>query len=529
MKKYFTFWTILSIIGICLLFVVLQWNSFNAPFERDEGHYAYGAWLLTQGHVPYVDTFEQKPPLIFFPYLLAVLINSAAFWPVHLIAFISFALTVGLLGLTVTREFGQRAGLIAMWLITPMVMLPYLTPFAANTEKFMILPLMGLLAIYVFNRDKPGNWPWFFAAVCGAATILYKQIAIFAVLFIFLVWLVENWRREKSVGSLLPRILFALAGAVLTFVLVTGYFFARGGWPGFWEQTVEFNRYYMAASGGLTFNFLFNHLKIFLYYWQALFFLLIWFLIKRPLRWGFYLGLLLISLASIFNTPYGHYYIMLMPFWAIVSAVALDSLIDQIAIRFKPAMKGWVTFALVFLVLLSMLWPVRSWYFMTPTEVTSRSYSLLNPFVEAPIVAQRVADLTKPDDYVFVAGTEQEILYYAKRLGPTRFGGMYGLMIEHPKALAYQQELVAELGKHPPKVIVWVRSPLSWLVRRSSPRLIFQYLDKLLKERYELVGGSIRRGDSAYWQEPLKKETYGSCSIKVYKLKARYFSPTKNP
>ena len=521
-RSYFTFWTVVSIIGIGLLFILLQWNGFNAPLERDEGDYAYGAWMLTRGHVPYVDTFEQKPPLIFFPYLLAVLINSTAAWPVHLIAFLSFALTVVLVGLTVNHQFGRRAGLIAMWLITPMVMFPFWTPFAANTEKFMILPLMCLLAIYAFNRDKPGGWPWFWAAVCGMATILYKQISVFTVLFVFLVWLVENWRRRRSARALISTIILGSAGACVTFFLVTGYFFARGGFPGFWEQAVEFNRYYINATGGLTLTYFMNYLKVFAAYWPAPIFLLIWILLKRPAGSWFYLGLLAVSLTAIFSTPYGHYYIMLMPIWAIISAISLDSLVNQIVLSVKrPEWDGPVAFILMFFILISMLWPVRDWIFLSPTEVTARSYGILNPFIEAPLVAKRVAELTKPNDYVYIAGSEQEISYYANRLRPTRFSTMYELMLSHPKNLAYQEETIRDLELNTPEVIVWARSPLSWLVTTSSPREVVRFLNELLSERYELVGGGIRQGATAYWQEPVRQDTYGNCSLLVYKLKAR--------
>jgi hypothetical protein len=306
-----------------------------------------------------------------------------------------------------------------------------------------------------------------------------------------------------------------------------GYFIARGGFLAFWEQVVVFNRYYLAASGGPALEFLFRHIGTFARYWPALFILLFWVLVKRPARAWFYLGLLAVSLATIFNTPYGHYYIMLMPVWAIVGAVSLSSLADQIIlIARRPAWGGLITFALVSAVLVSMLWPVRDWLFLPPTEITARCYGILNPFVEAPIVARRVAELTGPDDRVFAAGSEQEILYYAKRLAPSRQTNIYALMIEHPKALAYQKELIGDLERRPPKIIVWSRSPLSWLVRQSSPRLIFTYLDELLKKRYDLVGGSIRQAASAYWQEPLRKETYGACSLKVYRLKAGWGKKT---
>src|SRR5438445_13817343 len=50
----------LGVLGICLLFVVLRWNSHNVPLVRDEGEYAYAAQLLRHGLVPYRDAFLQK-------------------------------------------------------------------------------------------------------------------------------------------------------------------------------------------------------------------------------------------------------------------------------------------------------------------------------------------------------------------------------------------------------------------------------------------------------------------------------------
>lgn len=504
-KKYIGFWTLLSFLGLFLFFVFLHLNSFNAPFERDEGHYAYGSWLLRRGLTPYINTFEQKPPMIFYPYLLAVLINPDAFWPPRLIAALSLMLTLLLLGLIVSREHGGRAGLMVMWLALPMIMFPYLKPFAANTEKFMILPLVGTLAI---RRS------WFWAGVCAVIAVLYKQIALFPVFFIFGVWLIED--RNRS----LRKCFSALGGGAAAFFLFTGYFLARGALSGFWEQLVEFNKYYAFSFGVLNFGYLFRHFQAFLSAWPAVFILLVWFLIKHPPRFWFYLGLMIVSLLPIFNSPHSHYYIMLMPFWAIVTAVSLDSLIEEIVQKLKkPRWAAGLAFAFVFLVVFSMVWPVREYYTMSPLDLVVRSYGPLNPFVESPIVARQVAKLTAPDDYVFIAGTEQQILYYAKRLAPTRFSGMYGLMMDHPKALAYQKELIQDLEKHPPKVIVMVRSPFSWLRQERSPTLIFEHLDTLMKDRYDLVGGCIRRKDIAYWEEPLTKKDKLSCSLLVFRRK----------
>src|SRR5262245_612625 len=63
------FW--LSVCGICVLFVALRWNTFDAPLVRDEGEYAYAGQLLRHGVLPYAGSFLQKPPMVAYSYALA--------------------------------------------------------------------------------------------------------------------------------------------------------------------------------------------------------------------------------------------------------------------------------------------------------------------------------------------------------------------------------------------------------------------------------------------------------------------------
>ena len=513
LKRNFNYWIVLSLLGLSIFFVFLHANSFNAPLSRDEGHYAYGAWLMTKGMTPYVDTFEQKPPMIFYPYLLSIMISPDEFWPPRLVAAISLILTLILLGLTIGREYGGRAGWITVWLALPMIMFPYLYPFAANTEKFLLLPLIGTLAVYVFYRNENSGWPWFWAGVCGAIAILYKPTAILPVFYIFGVWLIEDKKRS------LLKFFSAVCGGLAAFFVFSGYFLLRGALPVFWEQLVIYNIYYISYFRG--YYWLGDNFRFFFPSWTIISLLLIWFLVKFPSRGWFYLGLMLVAWAAIFKAPYSHYYIMLMPFMAIVAAVALNSLAVKITeIIKRPKWCGAVALTLGLLTILLVIWPVRNYYLMPPADLLVRFASPLNPFVEAPIVARRVALLSQPEDRVFIAGSEPEILYYAKRLSPTRFsGGMYGLMMEHPKALEYQREVVDTLEKHPPKLIVFVRSNFSWLRQEKSPTLILDYTIKLLREHYEVIGGYVQRDEAAYWEEPLKIENETSCSLLLFRRK----------
>jgi hypothetical protein len=59
--------------GSIFVFVLLiRAPLLDVPFERDEGEYAYVAWRLDSGELPYLDWFDQKPPAIFWIYRLAL-------------------------------------------------------------------------------------------------------------------------------------------------------------------------------------------------------------------------------------------------------------------------------------------------------------------------------------------------------------------------------------------------------------------------------------------------------------------------
>ena len=156
----------LGVAGLLLLFVALRWNNCNAPLIRDEGEYAYAAQLLRHGVVPYTHSFLQKPPMIIYSYALANAILSQVFWAFsRLLVYLFVALATGLLGFIARREFGAGVALPAMWLMTPMVLLPEIQQFTANTEMFMLLPLLATVAVYCalptteFRRVGLTGWP----------------------------------------------------------------------------------------------------------------------------------------------------------------------------------------------------------------------------------------------------------------------------------------------------------------------------------------------------------------------------------
>lgn len=505
---------ILSILGLFAFFIMLRWNSFNAPFIRDEGEYAYSAWLLRQDIVPYVNAFMQKPPMIIYSYALAQLINQDAYWPPRILAYVFVALATVLTALIARKEFGEGAGLAAAWLVTPMFLLPGLQQQPANVEMFLVLPFMLAIACYIFNRGKASGLCWFSAGLFSALSVLYKPTVLLILSFMFIKWGFEAWRYSMDPGRVFKNIAAGILGGALASSAVLGYFLSHRAFGALWECVVDFNRHY-AACVNFQYGSLVHYLLIFLQNWWGLFAVTAYFIVKCFWRAPLYIWLFVLAAASTCASSLSHYYIILMPFWAILAAGAVNALTEKAAAKSSFRASSIRTVILTTL-LITMVWGTADNLLMSPRECMAAQLSGENPFYESPAVARRVAELTSADDRVFIAGSEPQILYYAKRKSATRFVIMYPLVVNTPMAPGYQERAIEEISSDLPKVIVLATSRLSWGRQPLISDVFNTYLRDLLKNRYVLVGGFLKAGDPR-WQEPLDPGRMKSCSLLVFK------------
>ncbi len=504
-----------AVLGLALLFVALRWNNFDAPLIRDEGEYAYAAQLLVQGVAPYEHAFIQKPPMVIYSYAVSNLLLPHVFWAPRLLAYLCVALATILLGYIARLEFGEGVAWPAMWLVTPMVLLPEMEQFTANTEMFMLLPLLATVAVYVHSRHHgPALTLWFAAGFLGATTLCYKYTALPVLAFVYVVWSVELWRGARNFNLLGRCWLAAFAGAMLAAILELGFFLAHDGGARLWECTIQYNRYYAASSN---FNLAAFWAKVAAFWsgWWILFFVPFAALLKpRPHLW-FWFGMLICSVVATSASLYGQYYIILMPFLALLSAVGVQILAEKLA----PASR-WLGCLMTIAVVILLVRPDVPWMECTRERFAWAKLSGY-PFLESQTVAAQVARHSSPDDFVFIAGSEPQILCYAQRFSPTRFITIYSLMIPTPVARHYQQEVMRDLVAHPPALIVFVRSSSSWERHEDSPPDFAVFLENYLKQDYDLTGGYVTDKSNGHWSEPLTKEEFTNVSLMLYARKGR--------
>ena len=155
-----------------------------------------------RGQLPYEHAFLQKPPMVVYTYALAGALAPNVFWFPRVLAGLFAALATCLLGLIARLEFGPGFALPTMWLVTPMLLFPGLWQFAANTEMFMLAPLLGTVAVYVVSRHRRGGpGAWFWAGLLGATTLRYKSTALPVLALLLASGRWRNGGRTASGGS----------------------------------------------------------------------------------------------------------------------------------------------------------------------------------------------------------------------------------------------------------------------------------------------------------------------------------------
>ena len=454
--------------------------------------------------------------MIIYTYLLGQLINPAALWMPRVLTAISLFCIALLTGVIAWREYGKKAGIASMFLVLPMLLFPFLAPFAANTEQFMLLPLLGLLVLYLFNRTKGDNRTWFWGGGLSALAVLYKPTALLLILYIFINWIFDLIKEKRAPAVIMQSALSAFIGCAVASALILGYLMGKGAAGALWELVVVYNLVY-ARSFGLSFSSFLFYLEKFWHYWWVLFIFSAWSLYWRPGRFWFYAGLIVIALLTVFPAPsgLGYYYLLVMPFWAIIIAAGISSIADLIKEKFGW---GYASPVLAAAAIMIMLYPIHQQFFLSPAKLTEWVYGTVNPFIESAEVARHVRDLTRPQDRIFVAGSEPQIYYYAQRRSASRFIITYPLNLRTIDREFYQKQAIGELKQNPPRVIVVSRRPYSGLWEPGSPTYFIDYLTKTLNERYQLVGGIVwKEGDRYIWQDIIGGEDLPAVSFLVFK------------
>jgi len=182
----------------------------------------------------------------------------------------------------------------------------------------------------------------------------------------------------------------------------------------------------------------------------------------RPTRLWL-LGFCLMSALTVVPGFYfrKHYFLLTLPAAALLAGCAVSGANRLGNSRFG----GWLVWCYALMVAATIMAKSGVWFIRTPEQIARDTYGA-DPLRECELIAGYIQDNSSPDARVTVLGSEPAIYFLARRHSATGYIYTYGLMEEQPFARQMQDEMIREIGNHPPEFIVFADNPCRG---RASP------------------------------------------------------------
>jgi len=477
-------------LSIAALTVLIHLPLIDLPFERDEGEYAYIAWRMDFGEVPYLDWFDQKAPGIFWAYRLALALPGDPVTAVHGVAALFSACSAAALFLLALRLVGTAPAAVGAALFALISADPLIQGTAANAEIFMLLPIIlaNLLFLQVVEEARPPPLRTLLVGLLVGLGVAFKQVAAVNAVFFVLAYplLTQGQRRPARLAQFVG---WTALGGVLVWLPIFASFQARGALEAMIDATFLHNLSYVGSlSLSARIENLVQTLAV-LRHSQGVAWVLALVGLVFLARGGRHRSALYLGGWALFSAVgvsasgqfFPHYFQQLLPAIAIAACVAVKEIYDAPEWRRVPSwirktVMGGIAFAPPAAIAVSF-------WLMSPTDAVRQIFPG-NNFDMMPAVAQEIASVTAPDDTVFIFGAEPEILFYAQRRSASRYIFLFPLYGPWADALERQRHVAQEIREASPAAILFM--PNASFFAKGNEQYITRWLQKYLDENYRL-------------------------------------------
>ena len=519
-----------AITGIVLAAVHIRIRLADVPLERDEGEYAYTAQVLLKGYWPYENpsTYKYKMPGTYFVYAAILAVFGQTRTAIHLAVALTNLATAALLFFVARRLLDTFAALAALAFFAVLSLTQAVQGLFGHGEHFAMLTTMAAILLLMQNAPRFSLLKLLIAGfILGTAYVVRQHAAAFIAFgAVYLLWQQKKELAATWKSTVFRTILFLMAAA-LPIVLCLLTLKAAGVFDKFWFWNFQYAPKYLRlnsitnGAGLLLFSLkrIFNYAPVISVLAIAGFCAGIW---SRFLRRRF-VPILLFTVFSFLAVCPGfyfrpHYFILILPAVSILAASAVY-LAQRFLTQKTSAQTALILASLTVLAAgVQPLLAERSYFFIQSSAQVSRTTYGLNPFPESIPIAEYLRQNTSNADKIAILGSEPQILFYSDRLSATGYTDTYEMMKTHDYAAKMQQEMIDELEAAKPPFIVYVDISTSWLYRKNSEKLIFQWLARAAATDYQRVA-SVEIASSDYtnyiWQPQPAPRT--PCSISIYK------------
>jgi len=512
--------TIFAMLALAIV-LYLRVRLLGMPFERDEGEYAYSGQLILKGFPPYLHAYTMKLPGMAYLSALFMFCFGVNIQALHLGLLISNLLSTAFIFLIARKLFGTTSATVSAAVFGLMTVSQHLLGAFAHATHFILFFVLAASYFLLAGDGSLSRLRYVVAGVFLGCAFLIKQHAI-----LFLAsTLIFSWINSKNDRRKPGHWILLIIGFIAPYLLTLFLLLKQGAFNTFWLWTVSYASAYATGLtpllGWLNFKSQMTDILGSMWpFWGLATAGLLNLAARRDSRGAFFCLLLLLA-ATVAICPgfyfRPHYFILLTPAVALLAGSLLSG-------KSFPKVVRLFLITAFFAAAIFQLWQERLLLFAaTPEEYLKKAYQTTKPFVESAVVADYVKNITAKNERIVVLGSEPQIYFYSDRLSATGHIYMYPLMEEQPYALKMQAEMLQQISRHRPTIIILVDDLSSWLFVSKDGENFRAQLGDFMKNSYELTGvASVSRENESFYVfgERAKQFVPNSGSrILVYKIK----------
>lgn len=484
-----------------ILAIAVRLPLLDRPLDRDEGLYAYMAQRMRHGDVPYRDVFSDKPPVGFALYRMFFLAFGESVRGAHIGGAAWCALATCLLGFCARRLADDRSAIVAAFLYAVGCADPGVQGVSVNLE--ILLTPAALAAIWFACHSLTFSRGFLIGTLLAIAGLTKQQAighAAFVAVLLARNGLRQGWRplARALAGTVIGGVaillftlgVFALAGALHHFLdgvlwyNLTGYVRrepparALANFGRAFAELLQTNPLlYGAAAVGLLTTL---HPKD-----------------RPPVAPLILWWVLNLAAAAIGFRFYRHYFLLTRPALCTLAGIGLVRLVSSSRQHVSP----WGILLVLAVVGSPVALNYRYFFTASDEEFVEMLYGP-EIFAWSDELAAEMAARSRPDEPVYISGSEPQIYFLARRRCVGRYAFIHPLTTAAPDVQRRVNEAIDALLEHPPPVILVVAVPMSTML---DPRMPPYY-----EEAFSRVARALYRSELALLRGP-----YGRYIVRV--------------
>ena len=402
------------LIGLFLVMFLAHLFLRRPAFQSDESVYAYSAYAISRGSVPYSGIQLAQPPLVYLALAsLFTLVGPNLFF-LSLAESVLTLLTNVLVFVTAKRLKLHSSGflfpLLSVVIYGVITFENFSSSFLEILLTFFIMLCTAIYALFVLNNEQHRSALFLVGVLMGVSLMVKYTSIVFSIGLVLFhwSWLILKRRHKRAVVDGLVLVLGAAIPVVISLAVIA---FIWGSFGQFYLQSVYWQTVRWSTPLDLrVFNFLVYALKFFsLLILSGIGILLIYFRTKnfQALFFPIIFVFNFVGLTSVFTTFLLHYLYYLSPFLALLSAFGLAGALGFIRNspwNFKINKKNLAKF-LIFVTIVALTVEVNAQVYF------ARDFNDDNTHLK---VGQYISQITKSNDKIWTS--EGAIAFFAERI-----------------------------------------------------------------------------------------------------------------